>query len=307
MKLTDYYIEIGPYIKELREKNNMTKKQLADGICSPSYITLIENGSRCPTSVILRQIATKLGITPEYLFRAIESPASLHVKELLDQIFLYIERHDFKSVYNLINEKEKELSITSIHDTQIIRTFKSLSVTMLSQDYQRGIDAMKNILELTYNKESNPTDIEFIIMFNYGFFLLLNNQKKEAYNHLISIKKYMDNIKFLHTRVIFPAFYMFLISACLDMSKLDESSKYINYAIDYCKKNNTYNFLRELYFLKSELYYRLKKEKDFKVWYSKALTLHDLIKNSDDEYLDTFIKSRLEKLKQIPLTSDLSK
>lgn len=306
MKLTNYYIEIGPYIKELREKNNMTKKQLADGICSPSYITLIENGSRCPTSVILRQIATKLGITPEYLFRAIESPTSLQVKELLDQIFLYIERHDFKNIYKLITEKEKDLCITSIHDTQIIKTFKSLSVAMLSQDYQHGMNELKNILDLTYNKDSNPTDVEFIIMFSYGFLLSLNNQKEEAYNNLINIKKYMDNIKFLHTRVIFPAFYMFLISACLDISNLDESSEYLDYAIDYCKRNNTYNYLRELYFLKSELYYRLKKEKEFKIWYNKSLKLHDLIKDSDNEYFDTFLKSRLNQLKQISSTPDLN-
>ncbi|HSQ87726.1 helix-turn-helix transcriptional regulator [Romboutsia sp.] len=297
MEFTNYYINIGSYIKEMREKNNMTKKQLADGICSRSYITLIENGDRCPTSVILRQITTKLGITPEYLFRAIESPTSLHVKELLDQIFLYIERHDFKNIYKLINEKEKELCITSIHDTQIIKTFKCLSVTMLSQNYQRGMNEVKNILELTYAKGSNPTDIEFILMFVYGFFLSLNNQKKEAYTHLTNIKIYIDNINFLHTRVIFPAFYMFLISACLDTLNFNESFEYLNYAIDYCKKNNTYNFLRELYFLKSELHYRLKEEIEFKVWLDKALSLHELIKNSDDEYFDTFMESRLKQLK----------
>ena len=134
-------------------------------------------------------------------------------------------------------------------------------------------------------------------MFVYGFFLSLNNQKKEAYTHLINIVKYMDNIKFFHTRVIFPAFYTFLISACLDTSNLNESFEYLDYAIDYCKKNNTYNFLRELYFLKSELHYRLKEEKEFKVWLDKALSLHELIKNSDDEYFDTFMESRLKKLK----------
>ncbi|PAB58400.1 helix-turn-helix domain-containing protein, partial [Anaeromicrobium sediminis] len=270
---------------------------LADGICSVSYITRIENGDRCPTSVILRQLTTKLGVTSEYLFRAIESPTSLHIKELLDQIFLCIERRDYRGIYTLIEEEEKELCINSIHDMQIIKTFKCLSTTILNKNYECGMDQVKNILALTYTKGSTPTDIEFILMFIYGSFLLLNNQKEEAYNHLINIKKYMDTIKFLHTRVIFPAFYMFLISACLDTSNLNESFEYLDYAIDYCKTNNTYNYLRELYFLKSELYYRLKKEAEFKIWYNKALTLNELIKKSDDEYFNTFINNRLKKLK----------
>ncbi|CAH2213401.1 protein of unknown function [Tepidibacter aestuarii] len=41
---------------------NMTKTQLTNGVCSISYITRIEKGERCPTSVILRQITTRLGV-----------------------------------------------------------------------------------------------------------------------------------------------------------------------------------------------------------------------------------------------------
>ena len=125
MESTDYYIKIGPYLKELRKKNNMTRSQLAEGICSVSYITRIENGDRCPSSVILRQLTNKLGITPEYLFRAIESPASLHVQELLDQIFIYIEMHDFNNIYKLVNEKKKNFMK---HQFMICRSSKLLNV-----------------------------------------------------------------------------------------------------------------------------------------------------------------------------------
>lgn len=296
MENTNYYIKVGPYLKELRKKNNMTRSQLANGICSVSYITRIENGNRCPSSVILRQLTNKLGITPEYLFRAIESPASLRSQELLDQIFIYIERHDFNNIYKLINEEKEKLNETSIHDMQIFKTFKCLSETVLSKNYQLGINELEYILDLTYTKGCNPTDIEFLLMLMYGYFLLLNNQEEQAYIHLLNIKKYMDNIKFLHTRAIFPAFYMILITACFDTSNLEESSLYLDTAIDYCKKNNTYSYLRELYFLKGELYYRLKKEKDFKIWYNKSLILHDMIKDSDNEFFNEFIQDRLSKI-----------
>jgi len=297
MEGTDYYIKIGQTIKELRLKKNITRKQLADGICSISYISRIENGGRCPTSVILRQITNKLGISPEYLFRAIESPASLHVHELLIKLFLNIERNDLKNIYNLMIEEEKRLCAKSVHDIQILKTFKCVSEMMLTKNYKAGIDESKKILDLTYIKGNSPTDIEFSIMFSYGVFLLLDNQKKEAYNHLIDIKKYIDNIKFLHTYAMLPRFYMHLISVCLDLSLLEQSFSYLDFAIDYCKEYNTHAVLRELYFLKGELYYRLNKKKEFEIWYDKALTLNELIKKSDDEYFNTFVEDRLKKLK----------
>ncbi|MCM1991769.1 helix-turn-helix domain-containing protein [Oceanirhabdus seepicola] len=297
MKEINYYFEIGPYLKTLREKKNMTRSQLAEGICSVSYIARIENGNRCPSSVILRQITQKLGITPEHLFRAIESPKALHVQEVLNQIFLYAERYDFFNIYKLIDAEEKNLDILSIHDLQIIQTVKYSSKAIMNNNYDYGINEIKKILNLTYIEESNPTDIEFILMSLHGFFLLLNNQKEEAYNHLSTIKKYIDDIKFLHTPVMIPRFYVFFISTCIDTSNLYEALSHIDYAIDFCKKYNTHIILRELYFLKGELYYHLNNEDEFKIWYDKSLIMHELCKISDTDYFITFMESRLKKLK----------
>ncbi|CAH2213400.1 hypothetical protein [Tepidibacter aestuarii] len=138
------------------------------------------------------------------------------------------------------------------------------------------MNEVRNILKLTYTKKSTPTDIEFAIMHMYGFFLLLNIQKEEAYNYLINIKKYIENINFIHTRYTVPRFYVQLIIASLDTSHLNECLEHIDYAIEYCKEYNTHSALRELYFLKSELYFNI------------------------------FIKSRLKQLKQISLARNLN-
>jgi len=297
MKETDYYFDIGPYLKKLREKKNMSRAQLAEGICSVSYITRIENGDRCPTSIILRQITQKLGIASEDLFRAIESPSSLYLKEILDQIFRYVEHYDFRSMYELITTEEENLEILSIHDKQLIQTAKHCSKALLNNDYKSGLAESKKILELTYDNKNTPTDIEFLLLSLYGMFLLLNNQSEDAYNHLINLKKYVNNIRFIHSYVMFTRFYVYLILACFDLSKLDEAKLYIDYATDYCNEYNTVIVLRELYFLKGELCYRLGKEKEFKIWYDKSVTLNNLIKDSDTDYFTTFLSLRFKKLK----------
>lgn len=298
MEGTNYYSQIGQIIKRLREKKHMTKTQLAEHICSVSYITRIENGERCPNSVILRQLTNKLGVHPEYLFRVIESPTGWDLNLLLNQLLFYIERDDYKSITKIIDIiEEKNFDVPSIQDLQLIRIYKCISHAMLKHDYEWGIKETENILKLTYTEDRTPNAVEFSLMLHYGFFLLLNNQNEESYDYLLEIKKHTDNISHLSTHAILAKYYVYLVSACLDTYNLKESLPYINFAIKYCKNYNIHTLLRELYYLKGELYYHLNNEKEFEYWLNKALTLHELIKNSDDEYFKTFIENRLKKIK----------
>lgn len=297
MEVTNYYLRLGQVIEELRVKKNMTKTQLAKDICSTSYITRIEKGERCPTSVILRGITDKLGVSPDYLFRVIESSSAMDVKELVNQLFFYIERGNHKAVYDLANKKEQELDILSIHDIQIVKGLKLMCQTILTQEYAKGIHDLKDILKLTYSENNNPTDFEFALMFEIGHMLLLNNQKQDAYSHLKNIEKYVENIKFLHTYAIIPHYYLYLTIACIDNSIFDDSFSYLDTGINYCKKYNNYSVLPRLYFLKAELYLRLDNKQEFNIWYDNAFKLHELTKYSDDENFNTFTDDRLNKLK----------
>lgn len=297
MDTPNYYLQIGEIIKRYRQKNGMTKTELAKGICSISYITRIENGERCPTSVILRQIANKLGITTEQLFRTIESPSALQIKQIINQSLIYVEKFDFENMYKLVNEKTKKLEIKSMHDLQFLNCLKCFSYTMLNKDYKNGLIELKSNLELTYTKGNIPRDIEFAIMSVYGLFLLLDGQNEEAFEYLIRIIKYVDVIEYIDSYAILTQYYLYLIMAYIETSRYSESLLHVDFAINYCKKYNVYATLRELFFLKGEAYYHLNNEDEFKYWYDKAMTLHNIIKTSDKEYFDTFVENRFEKLK----------
>lgn len=299
MNSNDYYLRIGQIIKELREKQDLSKAKLAKGICSPSYISRIENGQRCPTSVILRQITNRLGITPDLLFRAIESPTAMELKEFINQLVMLIERDEYVKIYDLANkvEKENKIKITFTHDIQVVNAIKTIGFTIISKDYNKGLSNLNNILNLTYKKGTKPTEVEFAIMSMYGFILLLNNQVDEAYNHLTNIKKYVTNINIHSSLSILPKYYTFLAISCIDTGRYDEATKHIDYAITSCKNNNKHFVLRQLYYLKSEIYYYLGNKEESRKLLDKALALHDLIKGTDNEFFDSFVNYRLNKLK----------
>lgn len=299
MNSNDYYLRIGQIIKELREKQDLSKAKLAKGICSPSYISRIENGQRCPTSVILRQITNRLGITPDLLFRAIESPTAMELKEFINQLVILIERDEYQKIYNLASkvEKENKIKITFTHDIQVVKAIKTIGFTIINKDYNKGLSNLNNILNLTYKKGTKPTEVEFAIMSMYGFILLLNNQVDEAYNHLTDIKKYTTHVSIHSSLSILPKYYTFLAISYIDTGKYDEATKYIDYAITSCKNNNKHFVLRQLYYLKSEVYYYLGNKEESQKWLDKALYLHDLIKSTDNEFFDFFVNHRLNKIK----------
>lgn len=290
----NYYIEVGQLIKDLRLKKKMTRKELAEDICSVSYISRIESGDRCPTSVILRQITTKLGVSPEYLFRAIESPSAVKVDELIKEMFHHMERFSLYDCYELINREEKKLQIESIHDLQIIKAVECISRAIINDDYESGIKDLNEILQITYNQKNNPTDIEFAIMSAHGLLLLMNGQKKEAYLHLTDLNQYMDKIECFHISATLPRHFVHLIAACIDTSNFDEARVYLDTAIRYCKVHNVHSILRELYFLSGELYFNLGQIENVAMWFNKALALHELIMHSDNEHFDMLTKCRLK-------------
>ena len=137
---TNYYEKIGPHIKKLREERGLTKSQLASGVCSVSYISRVEKGERCPSSIILRQITTKLGTTPEELFRYLESPSSLNTYELINELYTSIQRHNFVEIDAMLLDKEKEIDSLSIRDAQIIRLFRCICDSILLKKYDWGIE-----------------------------------------------------------------------------------------------------------------------------------------------------------------------
>jgi len=60
--MTSAYSHIGPVIKALRLERKMTQSELAAGICSRSYISLVEKGQVTPSPDIVKRLAERLGI-----------------------------------------------------------------------------------------------------------------------------------------------------------------------------------------------------------------------------------------------------
>lgn len=290
--MNNHFNDFGHVLKELRLKNNMTKTQLANGICSSSYITRIENGERVPTSVIMRQLCNKLGINSEILLRLIESPISLQQKEIIEQIFHHIGRSDYKKFYDLVHKSESLFKNASFIDKQTFDGFKVWIDALINNNYSDGIYKLKEVAKRTYKKGGTPTDIEFVFLFTSGYFMIKNKQYKEAYEYLSSLEKHIENIQFIHCKTMIPGFYSCLIEASLEVGIKNDYIEKFMYTIKYCIDNNLQCYLPEIYYLIAKYHEKNENYEATKMWKLKAKYLMEITSYpTDNENFKEYIGS----------------
>lgn len=106
---------LGQRIKELRNQANLTQQELADGIISRTYLSLIEKNSVHPSTNVLKKLSVRLNCTLED-FTSTSGDRNLSLLEIKKEI-KWAENHvlmnDFKKLGEFIDKNYEELdSIT---------------------------------------------------------------------------------------------------------------------------------------------------------------------------------------------------
>lgn len=108
--MNDINNKISMKIKSRRKQLNMSQAELADGICTQGTISNIENGNSFPSTVVLKDIALKLGID---LFD-INFTEQDDIEKVLDKVSKLTSFGEHKSAYYELNGKINPLTIKSI-------------------------------------------------------------------------------------------------------------------------------------------------------------------------------------------------
>lgn len=278
----DYNVAIGTKIKELREKQNLTHAQLADGICSDSYISRIENGTRCPNSLIIRQFSKKLGISGDYLLRSIESKISIYVYDLIIKACREMECNRFDAVLELISNVDIT-KIESLYDKQIILALNTIAENAVSKNTLESLKKINGILKTTYVEGSQPTNIEFgLLLENARNYIILGNLS-EAKDILNFLEQESINIVF-HVSMQ-PLIQFFITQAILAYheKRYQEAEKYLTTAILEAKMNCFHAILIECYYLRARIFAAQDEQLKATYWYEHSQILVDLLTNKSTE------------------------
>ncbi|MCD2138979.1 helix-turn-helix domain-containing protein [Salinicoccus halitifaciens] len=106
---------IGQRIKETRHRNNLTQEELADGIISRTYLSLIEKGSVQPSTNVLIKLSERLNCSLNDLMSETSNFRYNDVEVFREIVFheYKVEHDDFSTIPELMNkeyEKADEIS-----------------------------------------------------------------------------------------------------------------------------------------------------------------------------------------------------
>ncbi|KIH71760.1 helix-turn-helix domain-containing protein [Salinicoccus roseus] len=174
---------IGQRIKEIRNNNNLTQEELADGIISRTYLSLIEKGSVHPSTNVLIKLSERLNCSVNDFMQEV-SHFRYNDVEILREIAYYeqkMEQGDYSSLHYFIEKEYEEVEQIPAPDSgrvhllyakyfkhtgdrrklrvHIDRALELLSTVSINQAY---IDAVILKVELLVEEDSYEASLDLL-------------------------------------------------------------------------------------------------------------------------------------------------
>lgn len=212
----------GHIIKFERIRQNKTQGNLADGICTPSYLSKIESNSILPSDKIKLSLCTKLQINliTEGKQTFIKDLEDLYFEGVINKDRLYIKKQlsIFNKGYYLISED---------YYTNIL---KIIRLTLVAQDIKN--DSSSLIKALTELKNINFNDYQ-----SFLYYSILGSYYSLMQEYSLSFYSFQSAIHYKNLITIKPwelADFHYLLGHCyLTQQQWLKSSEYIVNALKY--------------------------------------------------------------------------
>lgn len=298
--LPNMYEQLGKVIKKYRIMVGMNQKDLAEGICDKSYITLIEKGQRCPNGIILFLICNKLKIPIQLLYQTLYKEDIEKYMPTNMKVSAGLRRMDYISAenYRYLNENFMLKFVNYHHDTEgaeiLVSSLKKQIFSLPDLDEAKSFLCAKEILE-TKLSDSNEMFYNLYDMFcisDYVLLCIFTGQSKKIYETLKSYLKYLEKQIMIDEEVmqmkIILEFEMSLV--CNDLKKFKESNTFIEQAMLTSRSYTLLGTMPQLYYAKGETMYLQGDEFMGSAYIRKGFELHEMLHPKEDKF--TIVKTR---------------
>ena len=161
---------IGSIIKFNRINNNISQKQLSQGICVPSYLSRIENGELLPSEDVLSIIFNRLGLefndSPNFINRG-----TSYLKDFFNN--LNLNEFDYTNkLFDILEKDEDKYLASPLIIDYLLAKLARYSSTPCRDKFENSKDMILSSFDLLSNKQK----------FIYNFYvaidiLILSNMK----------------------------------------------------------------------------------------------------------------------------------
>jgi transcriptional regulator with XRE-family HTH domain len=289
---------LGSKIKRIRKQNNLTQRQLADGICTQALISMFESDETIPSSLVLYKISQKLNVTLNYFFEDPKPSEKVTTQE--NESFAIIRKmfasNDFKMAVNIVNEELKKGYTGNSYS--FLLWHKGVCIAELDKDIESALNYLEQAID---NVETEDELIVSILNSKANIYYdhLTIHEATAIYEQALSIIETNDKINSLLTKKV-----LFGISrAYLKMELIEQALIACNRAIHLSLKEESLALLGSILFQQGRIYYHVGDYEQAAHSFTRAKVIFEL--EEKEEYLSICVinlNATLDKLKEnVPL------
>jgi HTH-type transcriptional regulator, quorum sensing regulator NprR len=180
---------IGSRIKYFRINSNLTQEELCKGVCSPSYLSKVENNNMDPSEEILRLLCEKMRISVNSIKIDDESDLNMKIEEWYELLKVNTTgKNILKEQYDEINKLVT--STPSIYPTLKFKLF-SIKYFIKMEDYQ-ALDTQ--IGDLKKYQTAMSDDLLFYYYYLSGVYFYVKEQYCDAEEKLVLSLEKLQNL-----------------------------------------------------------------------------------------------------------------
>lgn len=278
-------------IRSLRQNTGLSQRALAEGICSQSEISHIENGKIIPCIYTLISISEKLGVNPNYFIDrvSIEKYDLVHI--LKNEIREYAHNKEYFKMDVLLKKYETDSCFQSLEEKQFLFWHKGIVEYYVYNNASTSEDYFNYALSLRDSFYKTNQDIHIL-----NSYAIIKSEEKKYQKSIeifdTAIQYYRTSDVILDSKLYIKLLYN-LSKTHFKLSNYPVAEQYCDLGIEQCKKEYTNFLYGELFYHKAYIQQAQQNYKQSITFFKKALFIFEEYNRKE------YISATLEKIAEV--------
>ncbi|MCA1066621.1 helix-turn-helix domain-containing protein (plasmid) [Rossellomorea sp. AcN35-11] len=236
---------VGEKIKKLRKLMKVSQKELAQGICTQSEISRIENNRFKPSYFVLMKISERLGVDSDYFMEEDVCDRSDYIKEVKEQLSRSRRDRNYKAIYELVEtELENPLFKEGDNRNHLVWN-KGLALYHLLDQKEEAIEVLLSCLS-----DSSLTnlfkELDVNVLNSIGIIFRNEKQPQKALFYMLRAYEITEKVgEVVDNKLILKVYYN-LSKIYTDIGEnIEESIRLCNKGIKKCTESESFFLLAE--------------------------------------------------------------
>ncbi|WP_188207831.1 helix-turn-helix domain-containing protein [Alkalibacillus aidingensis] len=210
-------LNLGTLIQYYRTKKGVTQKELANGICSISYLSKIENGSIEPRDDVIKELCERLDVPFERL-----TSINHEIDDEILNVYKLLTKKNYQAAQRLLNELKQ--IITPFHSAKTQNFFKLIEFYYLIE-YRQTEELDQRVDDLLSLEEQFHEEHLYFFYKIIGMYYNFKASPNQAINYLRSAENLLEQLS-----VKDPTIYYLLAVTYTSMDRPAYSNHYCQLA-----------------------------------------------------------------------------